>query len=289
MTEAPSTPALLWHPFTPKGVAGAAAAPRWQVWIAMGLTATLAVFSLLNFLNQCWRPVIVEAIEHLEDGGLIRNGILQPGGAKTDATLARNRHLAIGLNWTDTSLRDQASDVRVFLQLDRALVCSLFGCVAVSYKSLGDMPIGRTETGAWWRAWSPFLNGAAALGLVLFLIVSWWLLGILYAWAIRLLAFYLDRQVDFTGAARVAQAALIPGALWLTAALFAYANDWLDLVGLLVVFVMHVPVGWLYAGLAGRNLPPRPDVLPTNPFQPSEPPESPAPVSAENPFGRTGE
>ena len=118
MTEAPTSPALLWHPLTPKGVAGAAAAPRWQVWIAMGLTAALAVFSLLNFLNQCWRPVIVEAIEHLEDGGLIRNGVLQPGGAKTDATLARNRHLSIGLNWTDTSLRDQASDVRVFLQCD---------------------------------------------------------------------------------------------------------------------------------------------------------------------------
>jgi hypothetical protein len=279
-----STP--IWHPFTPGGMARAAGAPRWQLWIALGLTAALSVTSVLFFLDRCWQPVIVAAIDQLGDGGRIDQGILQPGGASTDVTLASNRHLAIALNWTEAGPRDQVSDVRLILQIDRVLVCSLLGCTAVRYEVLGDRPVGRTETGAWWRAWQLFLFTAVALGHALYLLIAWWLLTVVYAWALRLLAFYLDRELDFTGATRVAQAAMIPGALWLTAAVFLHATGWLDLPGLLVVFVMHVPVGWLYAGLACRSLPLRPDVLPANPFQTTEPSGEPR---SENPFSAKGE
>lgn len=279
-----STP--MWHPFTPRGAARAAGAPRWQLWIALGLTAALSVASILFFLNRCWQPVIVAAIDQLADGGQLRQGILQPGGASTDVTLASNRYLAIALNWTEAGPRDQVSDVRFILQIDRFLVCSLFGCTAFSYEGIGDRSVGRTETGAWWRAWQPFLFTAIALGHALYLIIAWWLLTIVYAWAIRLLAFYLDRDLDFTGATRVAQAALIPGALWLTATVFLHAAGWLDLLSVLVVLVMHVPVGWLYAGLACRSLPLRPDVLPANPFQAAEPSGE---HRSDNPFSAKGE
>jgi hypothetical protein len=287
LTMTPPSPAStpFWQPFTPRGVARAASAPRWQLWIALGLTAGLSVASVLFFLNRCWQPVIVAAIDQLADGGQIRQGILQPGGASTDVTLASNRYLAITLNWTEAGPRDQVADVRLILQIDRFLVCSLFGCTAFSYEGIGDRPVGRTETGAWWRAWQPFLFTAIALGHALYLIIAWWLLTIVYAWAIRLLAFYLDRELDFTGATRVAQAALIPGALWLTATVFLHAAGWLDMLGLLIVLVMHVPVGWLYAGLACRSLPLRPDVLPPNPFQAAEPVAGPEP---ENPFRARG-
>lgn len=279
-----STP--IWHPFTPAGVARAAGAPRWQLWIALGLTAALSVTSVLFFLHRCWQPVIVAAIDQLGDGGRIHQGILQPGGASTDVTLASNRYLAIALNWTEAGPRDQVSDVRLILQIDRVLVCSLLGCTAVRYEVLGDRPVGRTETGAWWRAWQPFLFTAVALGHALYLLIAWWLLTVVYAWALRLLAFYLDRDLDFTGATRVAQAALIPGALWLTATVFLHAAGWLDLLSVLVVLVMHVPVGWLYAGLACRSLPLRPDVLPANPFQAAESSGEPRPG---NPFSAKGE
>jgi hypothetical protein len=232
--------------------------------------------------GQC--PVFSEPL--LATGGQIRQGILQPGGASTDVTLASNRYLAIALNWTEAGPRDQVSDVRLILQIDRFLVCSLLGCTAFSYEGIGDRPVGRTETGAWWRAWQPFLFTAIALGHALYLIIAWWLLTIVYAWAIRLLAFYLDRDLDFTGATRVAQAALIPGALWLTATVFLHAAGWLDLLSVLVVLVMHVPVGWLYAGLACRSLPLRPDVLPPNPFQSAEPSGEPR---SENPFSAKDE
>jgi hypothetical protein len=289
MSEPTAKFTLTWHPFTPKGAAGAAQAPRWQLWIGLGLTAALAVITWLNFLAQCWTPVIVAAIDRLDDGGVLRQGVFYPGGAVTDVTLARNRHLAIALHWNPAAPRDQASDVRVFLEIDRALVCSILGCVPFSYQWLGDATIGRTETGAWWRAWSPAFYGAAALGCTMFIVFSWWLLVVVYAWAIRLFAFYLDRRVDFPGAARVAQSALIPGALWLTTALYFYTRGWLDLFGLLVVLVVHVPLGWLYAGLACRHLPLQPDVPPPNPFQTAETSEIPPGETTANPFRGSGE
>ena len=217
---------LLWHPFTPKGIASAVLAPRWQLWSALAMTAAASVCSVLYFLTQCWQPVIFEAIEQLPDGGFVRAGILHPGGRETDVTLANNHFLAVALNWTDAGVRDQASDMRVILQIDRALVCSVFGCAVVRYQFMGDHPVGRTETGAWWRAWSPYLLSAIAAGQTLFILISWWLLVIVYAWGVRLLAFYLDRQVDFGGATRVAQAALVPGAWWLTFAVFSYAREY---------------------------------------------------------------
>jgi hypothetical protein len=274
-----------WHPFTPAGVAAAAGAPRWQLWIGLGTTALLSVAVVLWFLGNCWSPVVTEAIDQLEDGGFVRDGVFHPGGAKTDLLLAGNRHLAIALDWTASGARDEASDVRLILQIDRALGCSLFGCVTIGYAELGDFPVGRTETGAWWDAWQPIIYTTVGFGQVVFLILSWWLLGIAYAWAIRFFAFYLDRDVDFAGATRVAQAALIPGALWLTGALLFYGRGWLSLFGLLVVFVMHLPVGWLFAGFACHKLPPRPDVLPPNPFhvESQEPGEEPA-----NPFRGAG-
>ncbi len=281
MPESPTKFMLIWHPFTPGGAAGAAAAPRWQLRTALGMTAALAVGVWLSFLAQSWEPVIVEAIDHLDDGGVIRNGVLHPGGAVSDVTLASNRHLAIALRWNVAAPNDQASDVRIYLEIDRANICSVFGCIPISYLRWGDGPVGRTETGAWWRAWRPTFYVAAGLSYAFFLVVSWWLLVVVYAWGIRFLAFYLDREVDFAGAARVAQAALIPGALWLTAALHFHTRGWLDLIGLMIVFVMHLPVGWLYAGLACRKLPPRADVVPANPFHSLA--EPPAPV-ADNPF-----
>lgn len=288
MSESPAKPTLSWHPFTPKGAAGAAAAPRWQLWLVLGATAALAVGTLLSFLAQRWAPVIVEAIDHLDDGGVIRRGVFHPGGAATDATLASNRHLAVALRWNPEAPRDQASDVGIYLEIDRALVCSLFGCLPVSYQRFGDIPVGRTETGAWWRAWSPILYAAVGFAFALYLIVSWWVLVVMHAWVVRLLAFYLDRQVDFPGAARVAQAALVPGAWWLIAAMFFYGREWLDVPGLLIVFVMHLPVGWLYTGLACRHLPPRPDVPPANPFQRGETEAPATPEAAPNPFRGPG-
>lgn len=287
MSAAPQRIHVPWHPFTPKGAAGAACAPRWQLWTALLLTGGLAIASLLHFFAVCWSPVIEAAIAQLDDGSVIRRGILHPAGSVTVKELAGNRHLQINLQWNPNAGRDDAADVRLALQIDRLQLCSLFGCLELGYERLGDVRLGRTETGAWWRAWRLPILVAVAVAFSVFLLLSWWLLTVVYAWGIRLLAFYLDRAVDFAGAGRVAQASLIPGAVWVAVALALHARDQIDLLTVLVVYVLHLPVGWLYVVLACRHLPARPDVTPVNPFQAATP--AAASATASNPEAPRGE
>jgi hypothetical protein len=250
MSDSATSTEIDWHPFTPRGVAGASLASRWQLWVVLGVTAVLSTLMLLFFLTTCWTPVIREAIDRLPDGGYVRGGMYYPGGTTSDLLLAENRFLSAALRWRERPAQDHAADVRLTLQIDGLHACSLFGCAVISYHSFGNVPLGRTETGAWWRAWHPAFLAAAVVIHLFVLVIVWWLLAVFHGWAIRMLGFYLDRQIDFAGAARVAQAALVPGALWLTAALFFYTQGWLNLYGLIVVIVMHVPVGWVYAAAA---------------------------------------
>lgn len=282
-----STPEFDWHPFTPRGVAGAARTRRWQLWVVLGITAGLSALMLVYFVVKCWAPVLREGIEQLPDGGYLRGGVYYPGETMPDRTLAENRFLSLALEWRGTAALDHTADVRIALRIDRVRFCSLFGCTGLPYQMLGDQPLGRTESGAWWRAWSPALLAALACGHVLFLVATWWVLTILYTWAIRALAFYLDREIDFGGAARVAQASLVPGALWMIAAMFSYSQSWLNLFGLVVVGVAHLPVGWVYAAAACRHLPLRPTATGVNPFEVDPPPPSPEAQpqpEAANPF-----
>jgi hypothetical protein len=278
MSESERLPGPDWQPFTPRGVARAAIAPRWQLWIVLGLTAGLSALVLASFLNVCWGPVIGEAISQLPPNGYIRDGIYYPDSMTTDTVLAENSWLSIGIQWSPQLISNQASDVRTTLEIDRLRLCSILGCTTISYHTIGNRSLGRTDTDSWWNAWRPFILAALSIAHIFFLFVIWWLLTLTYSAVIRFLAFYRDRQIDFAGSCRVAQAALIPGALWLIASLFCYQQRWLDMFGLLVVFVFHIPVAWLYLFLAMRHLPLIDPSLKGNPFKPAD---------GDGPDGRT--
>jgi hypothetical protein len=271
-----------WQPFTPRGVAGAASAPRWQMWLALGLMTALWSLILVGFLITCWEPVIRAAISRLPPDGYLRGGVYYPATDATDVILAENSWLAISIRWSREAVTDQASDVRATLQIDRIRLCSILGCSAIFYHSLGDRSLGRADTEAWWNAWRPFCLTAVVIANIACLFVSWWLLTLAYSAVVRFQAFYRDRQTDFAASCRVAQASLIPGALWLTAALFFYQRGWLDLFGLLVVFIAHVPVAWLYFSLAIQHLPLHAAAVAGNPFLNAD---APPHEKKRNPFG----
>lgn len=276
------TPHPEWHPFTPRGVAGAALAPRWQMWLALALTAALWSVVVVSFLINCWEPVIRGAINNLPAKGYLQRGVYYPETATADVVLAENSWLAIGIRWSPEAVTDQASDFRMTLQIDRLRLCSILGCTGIAYQSLGDRSLGRADTEAWWNAWKPFFVSAVVIANVTVLFIAWWLLTLIYSAIVRFQAFYQDRQTDFLSSCRVAQASLIPGALWLTAALFFYQRGWLDLFGLLVVAVAHIPVAWLYFSLAVPHLPLHGAAPISNPFKDATDPE---PEKKRNPFG----
>ena len=252
------------------------------MWIVLGLTAGLSAVVLTSFLSSCWRPVIDEAISNLPANGYILGGVYYPDSITTDTVLAENAWLAISIRWSPQTVNNQASDVRATLQIDRVRMCSILGCTTVSYHTIGDRSLGRTDTEAWWNAWRPFILAALSIVHILFLFVSWWVLTLMYSSAIRFLAFYRDRAVDFAGSCRIAQAALVPGALWLIASVFSYQQRWLDMFGLLVVFVLHIPVAWIYCFLALKHLPAIDPNRKGNPFLTKD--ERDATPPTDNPF-----
>jgi hypothetical protein len=85
--------------------------------------------------------------------------------------------------------------------------------------------------------------------------VGWFLLMLLYAIPIGLVAFYSDRAVTWTGGLRMAGAVVLPGALMMSAAMLLYGLHRLNFVALLFAWLLHWVIGWGYAGIAPLRLP----------------------------------
>jgi hypothetical protein len=130
------------------------------------------------------------------------------------------------------------------------------------------------------------IAGGLALG---GLLLVWAVLATLYCGPVWVMSFFADRGLTLGGSWRLAGAALMPGALFLTAALVFYGLGVLEVIGLLVAASAHVPVGWVFA-VAGCWGVPRPALLAEaarNPFQqPPGPTGGPAPEAGPTPPAR---
>jgi hypothetical protein len=84
-----------------------------------------------------------------------------------------------------------------------------------------------------------------------------------------LIGYFANRDLNFRGSWKLAGAALMPGALLLTAAIVLFALAALDWVQFCFLFGAHVALGWVYLFLSQLFLPridSRPS--PSNPFSP---------------------
>jgi len=87
-----------------------------------------------------------------------------------------------------------------------------------------------------------------------------------------LLAFFANRDLSLGGSWRLAGAAHMPGALFLTTAIFFYGLGALDPVRLIVAVGLHVVISWIYLLLAPLKLRLHPAVMHAkNPFVPIPP------------------
>jgi uncharacterized membrane protein YgdD (TMEM256/DUF423 family) len=76
--------------------------------------------------------------------------------------------------------------------------------------------------------------------------LSWAFLATVYFFPARLICFFADRDLNFRQSWRLAGAALMPGALLLTAAIAFYALGALDLIQMSFAFGAHFVLGWIY-------------------------------------------
>lgn len=244
-----------WQPLTFGGVAAFANARftrTFGVVLALALIDALLVFGAFDL---GWLPVINEAVKQLPETGQIRGRTLQWAG-DSPRVLAGSSLLQIVVDVEGAGGFGQENDVRVELRKADFRLCGLLGCWARDYPEGWIVAMNRPELVPLWGAWRPFVLWGVFLGTIVFLIVSWVALATVGTLPVRLLTFYLDRDVTLPGCWRMIVAALLPGGLFLGTAIFFYGLRQMNLIELFVCFGVHFVVGLVYVIGSAARLPP---------------------------------
>jgi hypothetical protein len=180
--------------------------------------------------------------------------------------LAENHFLALAVDLSHSGAIRSPAHLQVEFGRNDLEIISIGGYLRIPYRQDWRVMFNRTELEPWWGAWRPPLTAGAAVVAVVGLMVCWGVLATVYclpAWLAGLMA---HRQLSLAGSWRLAGAALMPGALLLTAAILAYGLGALDLIQLGGAAAGHIVLGWVYLIASLLSLPRRP-LMAANPFQ----------------------
>jgi hypothetical protein len=266
---APKRP-FAWQPLTPKGIAAFAGSTFGRVLVAQFVFALLAASMVIWFLTRDWCPIITESIKQMPEKGEIRFGRLTWNG-DSPVSLAENSFLAVVVDLKHEGHARSPAHVALELGERDVRISSLLGYIDKQYPTGWWLGFNRTEATPWWGAWVPPILTIVAVLIIVSLLLCWSILATLYAGPAWLAGFFANRDLSLGGSWRLSGAALMPGCVLLTAAIFVYGLGFLDLVRLGVAVAAHLVVGWLYIWLSIRKLPFHPDAAAAkgNPFTPA--------------------
>lgn len=227
----------------------------------------VAAASVIWFLDANWFPVINKAIHQLPGQGMCRRGRLE-WYAATPMRLAEGRFLALAVDLRHEGLARTPSDLYLELGETDVQIFSLLGFVRFQYPVGWVVAVNQPDTGPWWGAWSAPLLVISGMAVVGMLMVMWSVLATIYFLPVSLAGFFMDRDLSLGGAWRLSGAALMVGALFLTASIVLYGLGVLDIVLLGIAVGCHILVGWFYlvAGLLAVPLHPAAAAARGNPF-----------------------
>ena len=245
-----------WQPLTVRGVAAFASASWGRLLIVQFMVALLAAGTVVWLLHKAWFPQIGEAIRQLPPQGELRSGRLDWQGA-TPARLAEGRFLALVVDLDHTGGARSPAHVQVEFGRADYEIFSLLGYVSGPYPRDWVVAFNRTELVPWWGAWAPAILALVAGLVVVGLMVSWVCLGMVYFLPAWLVGFFANRDLSLPGSWRLAGAALMPGALLLSAVIVLYGWGALDLVRLAISAIVHLVMGWVYLFVSPLCLPRR--------------------------------
>ena len=255
-----------WQPLTMRGVAAFARALLGRLLLVQFIVALMVAGSVVWFLRQAWFPTIGEAIRQLPPQGALRSGRLDWQGA-TPSRLAEGRFLAFIVDLDHTGAARSPAHVQVEFGRTNCHIFSLLGYLQGSYPQGQTVAFNRTELGPWWGAWAPAILGMVAGVVVAGLLLNWACLATVYCLPAWLVGFFANRDLSLRGSWCLAGAALMPGTMFLCAAIFLYGWGTLDLVQLAVAGATHVVMGWVYLFVSPFWLPRHPAaVVKANPF-----------------------
>ena len=232
------------EPFTPRGVASFAGAKFSRLLIAQIIVAILAGAAVSIFCRYACFPIIESAIENLPPDGQIHFGQLEWTGAPQ--MLAEGRFLALDVDPDHTGQLRSAADIQVEFGRDSARIFSLFGYTDFYYLPNESAPFNRAQLDPLWKAWRAEIFFLVAFGTAISLLLSWWALALVYFLPVYLIAFFANRDLSLPGSLKLSAAALLPGALMMTAGIVLYTSAFFGLPTLLFIFGAHLVLAWLY-------------------------------------------
>lgn len=236
--------------------------------LAMLMVAGLLIGLVMSWLaRSAWFPPVAKAIERLPLEGQVVRGRLEWAQLQP-VTLAANRFLAVAVDLEHTGLDLAPADVQLEWGATNLYVRGILGHVEVPYPPEITLAFNSRELVPWWGAWSQAILAGVCLGSALALMVIWTGLALLYVPLARVTAWLRGAELSVGAAWRLCAAALMPGALLMTAAMVAYGWGWLDMLRLGLVAVFHLVVGWVYVPLSVCCLPRSPQTTRAkgNPF-----------------------
>ena len=250
---------LAWQPLTPRGAAAFARA-SWRRLFAVQLAfALLASATVAWSLHHAWLPVCEQAIRQLPAQGEIRFGKLDWIG-ESPARLADSPWLAFSVDLTHSGQMRSPAHIQVEFGRSDVRIYSLLGFLQERYPPGWRLAFNRAELEPWWGAWAPELLACAAAALLAGLLVVWAILATLYSLPAWLIGLFANRDLSWSASWRLASAALMPGALLVTTAVFFYSLGFLDLVQLTAAVGAHFVIGWVYLVVSTLALPRHPGV-----------------------------
>lgn len=265
--SAPSASTFAWEPFTPRGVAAFAGAGFGRLLLVQFIVALLAAAVVAWFVDTDCFPAIETAIQKLPAKGEILAGRLDwfDGSPKL---LADGRFLALDVDLDHSGQLRSTADAQIEFGRTTVRVFSLLGYLDWNYPRDYTIAFNRTELAPLWGAWKAELLMAVGAAAIICLLLSWWLLATLYFLPAWLFGFYTNRDLNFRQSWRLSGAALMPGALMMTAAMAFYGLGFLSLVSFGFIYGMHLIMGWIYLFLSLLFVPRAPTAPKRgNPFQ----------------------
>ena len=275
-----------WQPLTPRGVAAFCNARIGRLLVVQLIFASLVAASVIWFLASVWFPIIREAMSQLPDTGFIQNEQLRSPRVSTDP-LTENRYLAFVMDVDSVGTPRLATDLRVEFNRHSFALCSLLGCLTFNYPKDSTIQFNRPELESWWGAWQLVIYWLVGLSVIVWLFVTWFVLASLYCPLVRICAFFKDRQLTLVGSWKLSAAALLPAALMAAGTIVLYGLGMIDLIGFLILWVLHLVMGWIYLFFSTLRLPRTSDArLPVrNPFgdDNDQPPANPFSLEVSEP------
>jgi hypothetical protein len=252
--SSPSGSIFAWEPLTPRGVAAFAHARLGRLLLVQIIVAALTAAAVDCFLDMGCFPTITAAIKQLPDQGEIRASRLNWHG-ESPALLAEGGFLAFDVDLEHTGQIHSPAQMQIEFGRESVRVFSLLGYREWNYPPGWIVAFSRTDLEPLWDAWKPDILGIATGAVIVGLMLSWAVMATVYFLPVWLICFFADRDLNFRQSWRLAGAALMPGALLLTAAIAFYALGALDLIQMSFAFGAHLVLGWIYLFVSPLFLP----------------------------------